>query len=159
MGRDVLIVNIPIFSSGERPKQFNQVLRLCTTHLESLPEVEGKEQRPLQLAQISALMKVPPTTCAEVATGLIGGNINPILPTNAASHKAENTKLCDACKETPPPPVPPPKPFQEDLTCGRAREGKEKNEGRGSVKEGKRVAIATTAQDSTRKRIGIVTKV
>lgn len=121
MGRDALVVDIPILSSGEGPKQFNQILRLCTTHLESLPEVEGEERRPLQLAQVSALMKAPPTSCTEIVAGLVGGDMNPISPIDAASHKAENVKLCDVWEETPPPPVPPLKPFQKDLSCGRAR--------------------------------------
>ena len=95
MGRDALVVDIPILSSEEGPTQFTQVLRLCMTHLESLPEAEGKEQRPLQLAQISALLKAPSTSCTEITAGLIRGDMNPISPVDAANHKAENVNLCD----------------------------------------------------------------
>lgn len=121
MGRDALVVDIPILSSGKEPKQTNNFVRLCTTHLESLPEVEGQERRPLQLAQVSALMKAPPTSRAQIVAGLVGGDMNPISPIDAASHEAENVKLRDVWEETPPPPIPLLKPFQKDLTCGRAR--------------------------------------
>ena len=121
MGRDALVVDIPILSSGKEPEQTNELLRLCTTHLESLPEVEGQEQRPLQLAQISALLKAPPTSRAQIVAGLVGGDMNPISPIDATSHEAENVKLRDVWEDTPPPPIPLRKPFQKDLTYGRAR--------------------------------------
>ena len=121
MGRDALVVDIPVLPSGQEPKQTNKILRLCTTHLKSLPEVEGEERRPLQLAQASALIKVPPTPRAQIVAGLIGGDMNPISSIDAASHKAENIELRDVWEDTPPPPIPLLKPFQKDLTFGRAR--------------------------------------
>ncbi len=121
MGRDALVVDIPILSSGKESKRINKILRLCTTHLESLPEVEGEERRPLQLALISALLKAPPTPRAQIVAGLVGGDMNSISPIDAASHETENVKLRDVWEETPPPPIPLRKPFQKDLTSGRAR--------------------------------------
>ena len=121
MGRDALVVDIPVLPSEQEPKQRNKILRLCTTHLESLPEVEGQERRPLQLAQASALIKAPPTPYAQIVAGLVGGDMNTISSIDATSHKAENVKLCDVWEDTPPPPIPLLKPFQKDLTYGRAR--------------------------------------
>ena len=122
MGRDALVVDIPILSSDkEEPKQTNKFIRLFTTHLESLPEVEGQERRPLQLAQVSALLKAPPTSRAQIVAGLVGGDMNPISPIDATTHEAENVKLRDVWEEIPPPPIPFRKPFQKDLTYGRAR--------------------------------------
>ena len=47
--------------------------------------------------------------------------MNPISPIDAASHEAEDVKLRDVWEETPAPPIPLLKPFQKDLTYGRAR--------------------------------------
>ena len=121
MGRDALVVDIPVLPPGKEAKNTSRFLRLCTTHLESLPEAEEKEQRPLQLAQISALLKAPPTARAQIIAGLVGGDMNPISPIDAASHEAEDVKLRDVWEDTPAPPIPPRKPFQKDLTYGRAR--------------------------------------
>ena len=121
MRRDALIVDIPISASGEKPGQLSQILRLCTTHLESLYEPEGSEKRPLQLAQISALLKAPPTPCTRIVAGLLGGDMNPMTPVDFASHRAKDVDLYDIWEETPPPPIPSLKPFQKDLTFGRAR--------------------------------------
>ena len=121
MGRDALVVDIPVLPPGKEPKHTSKFLRLCTTHLESLPEAEGQERRPLQLAQISALLKAPPTARAQIVAGLVGGDMNPISPIDATSHEAEDVKLRDVWEETPAPPIPLLKPFQKDLTCGRAR--------------------------------------
>ena len=121
MGRDALVVDILILPSGKNPEQTSRILRLCTTHLESLWEEEGKELRPLQLARISALMKAPPSPCTQIVAGLVGGDMNSISPLDAVSHEAENVKLRDVWEEISPPPIPQRKPFQKDLTFGRAR--------------------------------------
>lgn len=121
MGRDALVVDIPVLPPGTELKHTSSFLRLCTTHLESLPEAEGQERRPLQLAQISGLLKAPPTARAQIIAGLVGGDMNPISSIDAASHEAEDVKLRDVWEETPAPPIPLRKPFQKDLTYGRAR--------------------------------------
>ena len=121
MERDALVVDIPVLPPGKEPKHTSQILRLCTTHLESLPEAEGQERRPLQLSQISALLKAPATTHAQIIAGLAGGDMNPISPIDAASHEAEDVRLRDVWEDTPAPPIPLLKPFQKDLTYGRAR--------------------------------------
>ena len=121
MDRDALVVDIPVLPPGKEPKHTSNFLRLCTTHLESLPEAEGKERRPLQLAQISALLKAPPTARAQIIAGLVGGDMNPISPIDAASHEGEDVKLRDVWEDIPAPPIPLLKPFQKDLTYGRAR--------------------------------------
>jgi hypothetical protein len=56
MERDALVVDIPISLTGES-EPLKKILRLCTTHLESLWESEGEELRPRQLVQISTLLK------------------------------------------------------------------------------------------------------
>ncbi|KAL8786740.1 MAG: hypothetical protein Q9195_008074 [Heterodermia aff. obscurata] len=73
------------------------------------------------MAQISALMKAPPTRCGRIVAGLVGGDMNTISQLDAASHKAENVELRDIWEDISPPPIPQLKPFQKDLTLGRAR--------------------------------------
>jgi hypothetical protein len=46
MERDALVVDIPVSSSKCDTANPKKIIRLCTTHLESLPEPEGKELRP-----------------------------------------------------------------------------------------------------------------
>jgi tyrosyl-DNA phosphodiesterase 2 len=120
MERDALVVDIPI-SPLRESNHFKKCLRLCTTHLESLPEFEGKELRPRQLAQVSALLKAPSTHCVQIIGGLVGGDMNPISPLDAASHKSDDVDLCDVWEDTTPPPIPARKLFRKDLTYGRAR--------------------------------------
>ena len=121
MDRDALVVDIPVLPLGKEGEHPSKFLRLCTTHLESLPETEGPERRSLQLALISALLKAPSTARAQIVAGLVGGDMNPISPIDFASHEAEDVKLRDVWEETPAPPIPLRKPFQKDLTYGRAR--------------------------------------
>jgi hypothetical protein len=42
MERDALVVEIPVSSSKCDTANPKKIVRLCTTHLESLPEPEGK---------------------------------------------------------------------------------------------------------------------
>ena len=121
MGRDALVVDIPISSLDRESKHLKRYLRLCTTHLESSPEFEGYELRPRQLAQVSALLKAPPTHRAQILEGIVGGDMNSISPLDATSHKACNVDLRDVWENTDPSPIPPLKPFQKDLSYGRAR--------------------------------------
>jgi hypothetical protein len=47
MERDTLVVDILVSSSKCDTANPKKIIRLCTTYLESLPELEGKELRPL----------------------------------------------------------------------------------------------------------------
>jgi tyrosyl-DNA phosphodiesterase 2 len=116
MERDILAVDIPISYTAIGSRSSRKVLRLCTTHLESLWESEGKELRPRQLALISALMK-----STQVVGGLVGGDMNHISALDSISHKADEVNLYDVWEDNPPPVIPVLKPFQRDLTLGRAR--------------------------------------
>jgi tyrosyl-DNA phosphodiesterase 2 len=70
MGRDALVVDIPVFNLGGRTEP-KQSLRLCTTHLESL--WGGKAYRPGQLGLISALLEGGPIMKPRIVAGLVGG--------------------------------------------------------------------------------------
>jgi tyrosyl-DNA phosphodiesterase 2 len=118
MERDALFVDIPLSPlNGEEGTRKN-ILRLCTTHLESL--LVGETLRPRQLAQISALLKSP-TPTARIVGGVVGGDMNSILPSDQEIHKAPEIDLRDVWEDIPPPPIPPRTPGKKDLTFGRAR--------------------------------------
>ena len=121
MGRDALVVDIPISPVEGDPEHSQRILRLCTTHLESLWENEGHELRPRQLSQISALLKAPSKHGVQIAGGLVGGDMNPISPLDMTCHKSSYIDLRDVWEDTPSLPGPCLKPFQKDLTYGRAR--------------------------------------
>jgi tyrosyl-DNA phosphodiesterase 2 len=72
--RGVLAVDIPISSPDRESEQPKRILRLCTTHLDPLRDAEGEEPRSRQLAQVSALLKAPPTSSSEIIAGLVGGD-------------------------------------------------------------------------------------
>lgn len=118
MGRDALVVDLPIFNPGRRT-QTKESLRLCTTHLESL--WGGKAYRPGQLALISALLKGTLSMGSRIVAGLVGGDMNAIDKPEHEFHKASEVDLKDVWEDVPPPPVPVLKPFQKDLSYGRAR--------------------------------------
>ena len=121
MGRDALVVDIPISPVEGGPEHSQRILRLCTTHLESLAEREGHELRPRQLSQISALLKAPSKHGVQIAGGLVGGDMNPISPLDITCHKTSDIDLRDVWEDTPSLPGPCLKPFQKDLTYGRAK--------------------------------------
>jgi len=121
MERDALVVDVPISPVAAESEHSKRILRLCTTHLESLPEPEGHELRPRQLAQISALLKAPSNCGVQIVGGLVGGDMNPISPLDFTCHKTSDIDLCDVWEETPSPPGPCLKPFEKDLTYGRAK--------------------------------------
>jgi hypothetical protein len=104
--KGALVVDVPISSPDGESGHPKRILRLCTTHLDRLREAEGEEPRLRQLAQVSALLKAPPTRYSEIIAGLVGGDMNHILPLDAASHKAVNIELCDVWEDTPHPPNP-----------------------------------------------------
>lgn len=121
MWRDALILDIPISPVEGEPERSKRILRLCTTHLESLWEPEGHELRPRQLAQISALLKAPSKHGVQIAGGLVGGDMNPISPLDMTCHKTSDIDLRDVWEDTPSLLGPCLKPFQKDLTYGRAK--------------------------------------
>ncbi len=121
MGRDALVVDVPISPIGGDSEHSKRILRLCTTHLESLWEDEGHELRPRQLAQISALLKAPSKHGVEIVGGLVGGDMNHMSPLDLTCHKTSVIDLRDVWEDTPPLPSPRLKPFQKDLTYGRAK--------------------------------------
>ena len=118
MGRDALVVDISVLNLKGLP-QAEEVLRLCTTHLESL--WGGKAYRPGQLGLISGLMKGSPSAGSRIIAGLVGGDMNAIDPSADEFHKASEVGLRDVWEDVPAPPVPVLKPFQKDLSYGRAR--------------------------------------
>ena len=120
MWRDALVVDIPISPVEGEPEHSKRILRLCTTHLESLWEPEGHELRPRQLAQILAPLKAPSKHAVQIAGGLVGGDMNPISPLDMTCHKTSDIDLRDVWEDTPSLPGPCLKPFQKDLTYDRA---------------------------------------
>ena len=121
MGRDALLVDVPISSVRGDTGHSKRILRLCTTHLESLWECEGHEFRPRQLAQISALLKAPSRHGVEIAGGLVGGDMNPISPLDFICHQTCDVDLRDVWEDIPYLPGPRPTPFRKDLSYGRAK--------------------------------------
>lgn len=118
MGRDALVVDIPILNPGGQTRSI-ECLRLCTTHLESL--WPGKAYRPGQLALISALLKGTLAMDSKIIAGVVGGDMNAIDGTEHDFHKAGDVDMKDVWEDVPAPSVPARKPFQKDLTDGRAR--------------------------------------
>ncbi|KIX01144.1 uncharacterized protein Z518_10210 [Rhinocladiella mackenziei CBS 650.93] len=118
MGRDALVIDIPI-ANKDMSSSARESLRLCTTHLESLPDDRG--YRPSQLALISTLLKGVPPMKYKIAAGLVGGDMNSIEKSEHEFHKRDDINLKDVWEDVPAPPVPQLKPFQKDLTYGRAK--------------------------------------
>ena len=118
MGRDALVVDIPVFNHEGRT-QPKESLRLCTTHLESL--WGGRAYRPGQLAMVSALLKGEPTIESKIIAGLVGGDMNAIDRSEHEFPKASDVDLKDVWEDIPAAPIPILKPFQKDFSYGRAR--------------------------------------
>lgn len=118
MGRDALVVDIPIINSGGQTHS-RECIRLCTTHLESL--WPGKVYRPGQLALISALLKGTLSMDSRVIAGIVGGDMNAIDRAEHDLHKASEVNLKDVREDISAPPVPVLKPFQKDSSYCRAR--------------------------------------
>lgn len=117
MGRDALVVDIPV-SEDQGPKESKRSLRLCTTHLESL--YTGKELRFRQLVQVSALLKGS-SQGQRICGGLVGGDMNSVDPSEHNNHRAPAVGLKDVWEDEPAPTPPILKPFQKDITYGKAR--------------------------------------
>ena len=121
MGRDALVVDLPISSPGLENGKSRKLLRLCTTHLESLWESEGYETRPRQLMLISALLKAQRKTRACLVGGIVGGDMNPLSPLDQGCHQTAAIDLRDVWEDVPLLPGPKLQPFKKDLTFGRAK--------------------------------------
>ncbi|KAK3348938.1 Endonuclease/exonuclease/phosphatase, partial [Lasiosphaeria hispida] len=120
MARDVLVVDI--WSDSAQSNSQHDVLRLCTTHLESLYDKPGM-YRPGQLARISDILKGVPGVpgSGRVIGGLVGGDMNSIEKEEHEYHRAPEIVLNDVWEDIPPPSPPVLKPFKKDLTYGRDR--------------------------------------
>ncbi|KAI1466836.1 uncharacterized protein F4812DRAFT_433014 [Daldinia caldariorum] len=119
MGRDALVVDIPV-SEDHDPETPKRSLRLCTTHLESL--YTGRELRFLQLVQVSALLKGNSSSQGQrIYGGLVGGDMNSTDVSEHNAHRAPEVGLKDVWEDEPAPTPPGRKPFQKDLTYGKAR--------------------------------------
>lgn len=118
MGRDALVVDIPV-SEDHDPETSKRSLRLCTTHLESL--YTGKELRFRQLVQVAALLKGTSSQGQRIHGGLVGGDMNSVDPSEHKTHRAPEVGLKDVWEDEPAPTPPALKPFQKDITYGKAR--------------------------------------
>ncbi|KAL5405588.1 hypothetical protein PMIN04_012302, partial [Paraphaeosphaeria minitans] len=118
MGRDVLCVDVPI-STSDGSTRSNDSLRLCTTHLESL--WHGKAYRSGQLAMISRLLKRPQASKTNIIGGFVGGDMNALDRSEHEMHRTSDIGLKDVWEDAPAPLVPLLKPFQKDMSFGRAR--------------------------------------
>jgi tyrosyl-DNA phosphodiesterase 2 len=99
--RDLLAVDIPISAPKGESEHTKRILRLCTTYLDLFRD----EGRPCQLAQVSALLKAPPTRYSEILAGLVGANLNQDRPSFASSRMAGIVDLCDVWDDTTYPPT------------------------------------------------------
>lgn len=118
MGREALVVDIPLFSSREQTEP-KECFRLCTTHLESL--WLGAGHRPGQLGLISTLLKGATTIKSRIVAGVVGGDMNAVNRSEHDLHRAIDVDLQDAWEDVPAPPIPVLKQFQKDFSYGRAR--------------------------------------
>lgn len=118
MGRDALVIDIPIVNK-DRSFPARECLRLCTTHLESLWDPSG--YRPSQLALIPAILKGKPPSSYKIVAGLVGGDMNSFDKTEYELHKRKDINMKDVWEDVSAPPIPILKPFQRDMTYGRAK--------------------------------------
>ncbi|KAK3302603.1 uncharacterized protein B0T15DRAFT_543350 [Chaetomium strumarium] len=125
MERDALVVDIPVSEDHHGPEASSskRSLRLCTTHLESL--YQGKDLRFRQLAQVAALLKGDDSRHGEgqkqICGGLVCGDMNSGDPSEHSIHRAPEVGLRDVWEDESAPTPPALKPFQKDLTYGKAR--------------------------------------
>jgi tyrosyl-DNA phosphodiesterase 2 len=84
MGRDALFVDLDLHPSEGRPSFMEDVLRVCTTHLESLQE--GTSIRAQQLSLISQNLEESGNHLRVIA-GLIGGDMNAIHNSDHTLHQ------------------------------------------------------------------------
>jgi tyrosyl-DNA phosphodiesterase 2 len=85
MGRNALFVDLDLRSSKGRPSSVTkEVLRICTTHLESLQE--GNSLRAKQLELISQNLKGVENELGVIA-GIVGGDMNAIHNSDRTLHR------------------------------------------------------------------------
>ncbi|KAI1424993.1 Endonuclease/exonuclease/phosphatase [Xylaria sp. FL1777] len=105
MGRDVLVVDIPVTNSQGSTID-NELFRLCTTHLESLRE--SRELRFSQLVLISELLKGAAATNGTIIGGIVGGDMGSESIDDMQYHKSTEVKLNDVWEdESMEPPISP----------------------------------------------------
>jgi hypothetical protein len=102
MDGGALVIDIPISSSDRESEHPKRILRLCTTYLDPPREAGQDESGPRQLAQVSALLKAPPTPSSEITAGLVGG----AMYLDTTSRIATNVDLCDVLEDTADPSTP-----------------------------------------------------
>ncbi|RSL79824.1 hypothetical protein CEP52_017474, partial [Fusarium oligoseptatum] len=115
--RDVLVVHLSV-SENEGPSEPKGILRLCTTHLESLDL--GYEYRFRQLAALSALLKSELVQGRKVYGGLVGGDMNSTLASEHDDHRNPDIDLKDVWEDELAPAPPALRPFYKDFTYGKA---------------------------------------
>lgn len=93
MGRDGLFVDLPISRSSMVDRDTKYVVRICNTHLESLQS--GNSVRPLQLTQISSLLRASHSSDTEIVAGLVGGDMNAISHNDEGLHHRPEIDLQD----------------------------------------------------------------
>ena len=114
MGRDVLVVDVPVHDQDEKNGAAKSI-RLCTTHLES--RLRGRAWRRGQLTLISNLFKGIPVTKSRPIAGLVGGDMNTLHLEDHEVHRARGVDLKDVWEDVPAPPM---EPWWKDLSYGRA---------------------------------------
>ncbi|EEU34838.1 uncharacterized protein NECHADRAFT_88425 [Fusarium vanettenii 77-13-4] len=114
--RDVLVVHLPVSENGP-PDETNGILRLCTTHLESLDLGYGYRFR--QLAALSALLKSELVQGRKVYGGLVGGDMNSTLAPEHDDHRNPDIDLKDVWEDELAPTPPALRPFYKDFTYGK----------------------------------------
>lgn len=118
MGRDALLVDVAVQNPNSSRSKAD-VLRICTTHLESL--YTGRRYRLGQLALISALLKGDVPTDYNVVAGLVAGDMNAIDKSEHEYLKMDDVLLEDTWENGPKEDFSMPKPFKKELTNGLAR--------------------------------------
>ncbi|KAI4179935.1 MAG: hypothetical protein LQ348_005293 [Seirophora lacunosa] len=134
MGRDALVVDVAVRDRDPATK----VLRLCTTHLESL--WEGRERyRPTQLRSIADLLKGASSLGSKIIGGIVGGDMNAIDRAEHELHRTNGIDLKDAWEDVPALEAPQLKRGRKDLTYGRAKGNTWGYQSRNAPRERKRL--------------------
>lgn len=116
MGRDALVVDLPVQNGSDSQSHPREALRLCTTHLESQNPLK---MRGVQLRLTSSILKQQDKEY-DILGGIVGGDMSPLDNKNDGDvHKRRKVKLRDVWEDVPPPPIP--KHVPEDPTFGQAR--------------------------------------
>lgn len=125
MGRDALVVDVlsePTRKEDGKPD--GDLIRLCTTHLESLWDPRG--YRLSQLSRIAEILRGGPGQGmvageGRLIGGLVGGDMNANDKSEHKFHTRPEINLQDVWEDVPRSPPPRLKPFQKDVTLGRSK--------------------------------------